>query len=391
MEQKVDLLIIGAGPFGLAMSAYAWHLGIDHVIVGKPMDFWKANMPEGMYLRSGCDWHLDPLDIHTIEYFLQTQGLTSAEVESLSLKFYLNYAQWFQEQKRIEVLPGFVQTLDHIHDAENQFRATMDDSRAVVARSVVIALGFRHFRNMPPELLELLPTDRYSHTCDLVDFNDLKGNRCLIIGGRQSAFEWAALANEAGVRHVHMSYRHDSPSFAEADWSWIKPLVDAMVENPGWFRALSQEEKDTLNNRFWAVGRLHVEPWLEARVLKETVTRWPKTQVVACDELPSGELVITLDSSDVLTVDHIILATGYKVQIDHVPFLAQGNILNTLATRNGYPILDEHFQTNIPGLFITSMPATQDFGLFFAFTVSVRTSAKIIGHAIADELLGGAK
>ena len=53
MEQKVDLLIIGAGPFGLAMSAYARHLGIDHVIVGKPMDFWKANMPEGMYLRSG--------------------------------------------------------------------------------------------------------------------------------------------------------------------------------------------------------------------------------------------------------------------------------------------------------------------------------------------------
>ena len=389
MEQKVDLLIIGAGPFGLAMSAYAQHLGIDHVIAGKPMDFWKANMPEGMYLRSGCDWHLDPLNVHTIESFLQTQGLTPADVEPLSLKFYLNYAQWFQEQKRIEAIPLFVQRLDHIHEGKNRFRATMDEGHSIVARHVVIALGFKHFKHLPPELLELLPTGRYSHTCDLVDFKNLNGKRCLIIGGRQSAFESAALVNEAGASRVHMSYRHDSPSFAEADWSWINPLVDAMVENPGWFRDLSPEEKDTLNNRFWAVGRLHVEPWLEARVMSEAVTRWPKTQIIACDELPSGELVVTLDSRDVLTVDHVILATGYKVQIDHVPFLAQGNILDTLATRNGYPILDEHFQANIPGLFITSMPATRDFGLFFAFTVSVRTSAKIIGHAIAKELLEG--
>ena len=389
MKQVTDVLIIGAGPFGLAMSVYARHLGIDHVIVGKPMDFWQANMPEEMYLRSGCDWHLDPLDVHTIDRFLRTQDLTSADVEPLSLKFYLTYAQWFQEQKQIEAIPRFVQQLDHIHNGRNRFRATMDEGHTIEARHVVIALGFKHFRNLPPELVELLPRGRYSHTCDLVDFNNLKEKRCLIIGGRQSAFEWAALLSEAGASRVHMSYRHDSPSFAEADWSWIKPLVDAQVENPGWFRHLPQEEKVALNDRFWAVGRLHVEPWLEARVMTETVTRWPKTQVVACDELPTGELAVTLDNRNVLSVDHVILATGYKVQINQVPFLAQGNILDTLATRNGYPILDEHFQTSLPGLFITSMLATQDFGLFFAFTVSVGASAKIIGQTIANRYSKG--
>ena len=71
-------------------------------------------------------------------------------------------------------------------------------------------------------------------------------------------------------------------------------------------------------------------------------------------------------------VDAIILATGYRVQIGQVPFLAQGSILNRLTTHNGFPKLDEQFQTNIPGLFITSLPATQDFGPFFA-------SAKVIG------------
>src|SRR5712692_8027694 len=48
MEATTNLLIIGAGPYGLAIAAYARHLGIDHVVVGKPMEFWKANMPEGI-------------------------------------------------------------------------------------------------------------------------------------------------------------------------------------------------------------------------------------------------------------------------------------------------------------------------------------------------------
>jgi len=44
--------------------------------------------------------------------------------------------------------------------------------------------------------------------------------------------------------------------------------------------------------------------------------------------------------------------------------------------------VDEHFQSNIPGLFFTSMCAMQDFGPFFAFTVSVRASAALIGAAL---------
>jgi len=45
------LLIIGAGPFGLSVGAYARDHGMDHVMLGKPMDFWTSNMPAGMYLR----------------------------------------------------------------------------------------------------------------------------------------------------------------------------------------------------------------------------------------------------------------------------------------------------------------------------------------------------
>ncbi|MGR8999821.1 MAG: FAD-dependent oxidoreductase, partial [Gammaproteobacteria bacterium] len=258
------------------------------------------------------------------------------------------------------------------------------DGQIIMSTHVVIAVGFKYFKNEPHDLVERLPAGCFSHTCDLVDFTDLKGKRCLIIGGRQSAYEWAALLNEAGAAAVHVSHRHDSPAFADSDWSWINPLNDAMVDNPGWFRNLSPEEKEAVNHRFWAEGRLKIEPWLESRVMKETVKIWPDSQVVSCDELPAGDLAVELDNGESLTVDHVILATGYKVKIDQIPFLARGNILQHLKTSHGYPVLDEHLQTSIPGLFITSMAAAQDFGSFFAFTVSVRTSAKLIGQAIAN-------
>ena len=131
-----------------------------------------------------------------------------------------------------------------------------------------------------------------------------------------------------------------------------------------------------------------MEPWLKSRVLKEAIKLWPRAQVVKCEELPGGDVAVKLDNGQTLIVDQIILATAYKVEIGLVPFLAQRNILRNLNINDGFPVLDEHFQTNLPGLFVTSMASPQDFGPFFAFTISARTSAKLIGQAIVGRDAG---
>ncbi len=379
-KHKTNLLIIGAGPFGLAIAAQASHLGIEHLVAGKPMEFWKHKMPAGMYLRSACDWHLDPVNIHTIDKFLEERRQTASDVEPLSLEFYLSYAEWFQKQKQITPLPLHIMRLDVVND---RFIATSVSGDTIDARNVVIAPGFTHFTNIPAELKSRLPAGRFIHTCDFIDFSSARDKRFLIIGGRQSAFEWAALLVEAGARTVYITHRHDSPAFAAADWSWVNPLVDAIGDNPSWFRDLSPAEKDDINHRLWAEGRLKVEPWLEARLNHERVRLLPRTEVTKCVEI-NNELNVTLSNGETITCDQIVLATGYKVDITRLPILAAGNILNQLETRNGFPILDEHFQTSIKGLFITSMPATQDFGPFFAFTISVRVSAQLICAAITE-------
>lgn len=384
---STDLLIIGAGPFGLAMAAHARQLGIDHIIVGEPMHFWRVHMPEGMYLRSACDWHLDPGNEATIEAFLGTQNLTPPDVEPLSRDRYLEYVHWFQDRKRIDPRPVSVERLDALDNRNGRLRATLSDGGAIAARNVVLALGFAPFTHVPDDLARLLPRGSFQHTCHLVDFTAVRGQRCLIVGGRQSAFEWAALMSEAGASSITVTHRHDSPVFSESDWSWVNPLVDRFVEDPGWYRRLTRAEKDEVNRRLWAEGRLKLEPWLAPRVRQPAISLCPNTRIADCRELSGGAFAITLDGESgagTIEVDRIVLATGYKVNIGRVPMLAGGNLLEQLQIDDGAPVLDEHLQSSVPGLFMTSMLATRDFGPFFAFTVSVRISAKLIGRALTS-------
>ena len=261
----------------------------------------------------------------------------------------------------------------------------MESGAIITARKVVIALGFKYFRNIPVDLVDILPLGRWGHTCDEINLEQMRDKRCLIVGGRQSAFEWAALLQEAGAQAVHVVHRHETPAFEEADWSWVPPIVDRMVAHPGWFRNLSLKEKKEIDLRLWAEGRLKVEPWLEERVHRESISLWPNTEMTDCQEREDGSLNASLSNGKSIAVEHIILATGYRVNILNIPFLKGSPLLLKIVTNQGFPVLDENMQTTVPGLFMTSMAAVQDFGPFFAFTVSVRTSAQIIGAALRIE------
>lgn len=379
---QTDLLIIGAGPFGLSLAAYAKSLGMDFFVAGKPMEFWKNNMPAGMFLRSASDWSLDPTDRFSIMNYLETLGKTPKDVEPLSLEFYLQYAQWFQSGAGIETISEYVTRLDQ---KENGFLATFEDGKVIEAKNVAIAIGMGYFKNYPAALTDILPVGRYEHTCDAVQLSEYKGRRVLILGGRQSAFEWAALLNDGGAADVHVVHRHESPKFAEADWSWVPPLVDGMVADPAWFRRLPQAEKDAIVKRMWGEGRLKVEPWLEKRVMKPNTSIHQKASLLSCVERSDGALDVKLDNGDAFVVDDVILATGYKVELERLSFLKNGNMFDKVEVKNGFPVLDPHFQTTAKGLYFTSMPAGQDFGPFFGFTVSVRASAKIIGNALVSK------
>ena len=374
------LLVIGAGPYGLAVAAYARRRGVECRIVGEPMEFWRHHMPAGMLLRSGTDWHLDAAGTHTFKAFLTGQSIDQRTVLPIRLGLFLEYAAWFQERAGIEVERTYVTAL---RTADGGYEAELTNGRRIRATNVVVATGIGHFAQVPPEVVLGLSPARYAHTRDLVDFVPLQGRRCLIVGGRQSAFEWAALIREQAGAKVEVVYRHATPRFERSNWSWVDPLIDEAARVPGWYRRLAAAEREAIARRFWEEGRLKLEPWLWPRLDRDGVTLRPGRCVRGYRELRGGEIEVTLDDGSRLGVDHVALATGYRVDLARLPFLSQGAILAHLRIRDGYPELDEYFQANLPGLFFTGLAASQDFGPFFGFVRGCGASARLIVERIA--------
>jgi FAD-dependent urate hydroxylase len=382
--EHTDFLIVGAGPYSLATAAYAKSAGVDVTIVGKPLDFWKTSMPRGMFLRSGSDWHLDAREVATFEAYVKERGLTSSDIQPVRLDTFLDYASWFMGQYNVAPRNAYV---THLAGSKGAYIATLDDGYQLSAGKVMLGLGFIFFKHYPTDLVAKLPPHSYSHTSDTVDFDFYRNKRVLIVGGRQSAFEWAALIRERGAEQIHLTYRHATPQFVEPDWSWVQPMVRRTLFDHGWWRQLTTQEQNRIRDDFWATGRLILEAWLGRRVKQPNIHPHESTTIASVNENGAGTYDVVLDDGSRCNVHRIILATGYRPMMGNVAFLDRATILNSLATVDGFPVLDPEFQTSLPNLYVTGLAATRDFGPFFGFTVGCPVAAKIIGDAVAESCL----
>jgi cation diffusion facilitator CzcD-associated flavoprotein CzcO len=365
----------------LATAASAKRAGIEQIVVGKPMAFWRDNMPPGMYLRSGPDWHLDSAGVHTFMAYLDERGIDPSEVDPIPVALFLDYVDWFEERAEIDVLPELVRDLSR---PNGRFEATLENGRRIGADAVVAAPGISHFTVIPGWVERSLSPERWTHTCHLIRFDQFRGKRVLIVGGRQSAYEWAALLADGDAEEIHVVHRHASPEFTASDWHFVDGLMDLTATVPGWFRNLPSEEREAITGRFWAEGRLKLEPWLTPRLDKPSVHRWPNASVAGCTEVPGGEIEAHLSTGERLEVDHIVLATGYKVDMRAVPYLS--GVVDELELADGFPVLDDHFQSSLPGLFVTGFPATRDFGPFFGFVRGCPVAASLTTVGLARTL-----
>ena len=371
---QVQLLVIGAGPYALSIAALARERGIGSVVLGRPMGFWRDNMPEGMFLRSGPDWHLDGAAVHTLEAYLEEQGIRPGEVDPIPVGVFLDYAAWFKRAKGIEVREEFVDTLVK---ADGRFEATLRSGERIRADAVVAAPGIRHYASVPV-WASSLPPGLAAHTCDLVRFDDMAGARVLIIGGRQSAYEWAALIREHGAARIDIVHRHDIPRFERVSWKFVDAHVEQTLAVRGYWRNLPKSEQDAVARRFWEVGRLTLEYWLTPRLARDGIHRWPGTEVVEVTPAGDDELRVLLSDGTGLAVDRVVFGSGYRAELTKVPYLA--GVLKHVKVSNGFPVLDEAFQTSLDGLYVTGFSATQDFGPFFGFVKGSPAAATLIAR-----------
>ncbi|HEY1446805.1 MAG TPA: NAD(P)-binding domain-containing protein [Acidimicrobiales bacterium] len=375
---KTSLLVVGAGPYGLAVAARARERGVDTVVVGHPLGFWLDHMPADMFLRSGIDWHLDAAGVHTFMAFVEEQGLHPNDLDPIPIAVFLDYATWFQGQKHLSIRDGFVSALER---RDTQFVASLEDGSQIGAERVVAAPGCGYFAHVPEWAAEL-PDGLGSHTSDFVRFEEMAGQRVLIVGGRQSAYEWAALLGDHDVERVDIVHRHDVPRFERVSWRFVDDYVDATMRIPGWWRSLPVTDQAQIGRTFWEVGRMTLEWWLAPRLTGARFHVWPNTQVIGVNS-EDAATVVTLSSGERLSVDRIIFATGYEAELANVPYLRP--VISDIAVVDGFPALDENFQSSIPGLYFPGFAASRDFGPFFGFTKGCPAAATLIVDSLNDE------
>lgn len=381
-----DVAVIGAGPHGLAAAAHLRRAGVDVHVLGSPMSFWQG-MPAGMLLRS--NWtassiaeHVGPL---SLDAFCADRGLSFGL--PVPLNRFIEYGQWVQRRVASDVDQRMVQSVD---GAEGRYQLRLADGDRITAHRVVVAAGIGEFASRP-DYAAGLPAELASHTGEHDDLGQFAGARILVVGGGQSALESAALLRENGahpevaVRADHLNWLHGGKYhrklgrfsklvYAPTD---VGPMgLSRLVAEPDLFRRLPRGLQDPLAYRaIRPAGAL----WLADRLRDVPVTL---SRSVLSAAPAAGGLHVTYADGSSGSFDHLLLGTGYKVDIAKYPFLSPA-LRARVRQAGGYPVLRSGMESSAPGLFFVGAPAAWSFGPIMRFVAGGWFGGQSVARAVA--------
>jgi cation diffusion facilitator CzcD-associated flavoprotein CzcO len=385
-RNELDVAVIGAGPYGLAAAAHLKGAKIATKAFGQPMSFWQQNMPKGMRLRS--PWiasHIaHPDDDYDLDRYVSSGRLTRQE--QMPVGDFIRYGQWFQKNA--------VPDLDHrivmrVERTDSGFRLHLDDGDKVSTGRVVIAMGLKH-QECKPSVFSGLPHELVSHTSDHVSFAPLKGKRVAVIGRGQSACETAALLGEEGIdvelisRGEVLWIGEDSGEHGNLAWKLRKVMMTRgavgpfplnwIAEAPALVHYFPQLVREEFNERCL---RAKASGWLRARFGGVHIN---STRIIEAARAVKDGVEIRLDNESKV-FDHIILGTGYKIDIAKLGILEPG-LLKGIATINGSPRLSVGMESSVEGLHFAGATAVHSFGPLMRFVWGAGFAARSLTQSI---------
>jgi hypothetical protein len=93
-------------------------------------------------------------------------------------------------------------------------------------------------------------------------------------------------------------------------------------------------------------------------------------------------LKVRLDHGSEESVDHLLMATGYKVDISKYDFLSQ-DLLARVHTASGYPMLSHGFECSLPGLHFLGAPAAWSFGPLMRFVAGADFATRRLARYVS--------
>jgi thioredoxin reductase (NADPH) len=184
-----DVLVVGAGPAGLATAVYAASEGLRTLV----LDNYAAGGQAGTSSR--------------IENYLGfSNGVSGAELAK----------QAQVQAERFGATLAICRSVTGIDCSEETFLISLDDDKTVVARAVVIASGAK-YRKLDVAELQRFEGAGVHYSATPIDVHPCVGQPIVIIGGGNSAGQ-AAMYLSARASHVHMLIRGPRLSSTMSDY-----------------------------------------------------------------------------------------------------------------------------------------------------------------------------
>jgi len=386
----LETVIIGAGPYGLSVAAHLRDRGLPFRIFGRAMDSWLSHMPKGMMLKSdGFASNIyDPKSEFTLKHFCDEQRIEYADVGlPVRLDTFSAYGLAFRERMVPELEDRQVRNVDR---SSSGFVLSLEGGEKVEARRVVLAVGITHFEYVPENLTHLSP-ELLSHSAAHHDLEKFSGRSVVVIGGGSSAMDMAGLLHEnhADVQLVARRQTlkfHNKPSGKPRSWwqqirhpqSGLGPGLRSRFfsDAPGAFHALPESIRlEFVRTILGPSGGWFIKDKVMGHVPLSLGCTTERAEVA------NGRVRLQLRAIDgsereVLT-DHVIAATGYKVNLDRLAFL-NPEIRSTLKAVNRTPILSSAFESSVPGLYFVGVAAANSFGPLMRFAYGAGFAARTV-------------
>ncbi|UNT00168.1 lysine N(6)-hydroxylase/L-ornithine N(5)-oxygenase family protein [Streptomyces tubbatahanensis] len=381
-----DLVVVGAGPYGLSVASHAAAAGLNLRLLGRPMASWRDHMPRGMFLKSEPDASTlsDPAGAHTLAGYCAERGIEVAHGNPLPLDTFTEYGTWFG---RNAAPPADEQTVTRVSPRVEGFLLETADGERMMARAVVLAVGVLPFAQRPPALGGL-PTELVTHSTHHRDLSRFAGKDVTVVGAGQAALETSALLAEQGarVRVVARAPRIDwnapPQPLARGRLTALRDPHSALGTGwPSWVWS----RLPSAVRRLPASTRLHIARhalgpagawWLRERFETAVPTLLGHTITAADRTAPGvrrvggvlGERVrLWLAAADgtasTLETDHVVAATGFTPDLSRLGMLDSSlrEGLRRVGTGDA-PWLDARFQSSCPGLFFAGLLTAPSFG-----------------------------
>ncbi|HXC55424.1 MAG TPA: NAD(P)-binding domain-containing protein [Rhizomicrobium sp.] len=379
MPSSIDVAIVGAGPYGLSLAAHLREAGISFRIFGKPMSTWRDHMPKGMCLKSeGFASNLSAPDkASTLEAWCAANGKEySAQKTPVALDDFVAYADWFTRT--------YVPTLEQLNVTDiargaDGYALTLENGARLQARRVVMAVGITWFKNLP-EALKALPANAVSHSFDHHDLSRFKDRDVTVLGAGASAIDTAIALHEAGAKVKIVARRkvipfHNAPDNDEPSILQQLRTPDTGI-GPGWRSFLCTNAPllfHKLPQRLRLdVTRRHLGPapgWFTREKVEGRIPAYLGQHLQSAKTI-DGRIALELKDDNgrtrIMTTDHVVAATGYKVDLARLPFL-DGELRAAVGQVEGTPILSDNFESSLPDLYFVGLAASNSFGPLLRF------------------------